>query len=469
MLEEWIGEKWHQLITSKADEDYPDAEVHLEDIHYRANIVLRTFAGNPSYCVTSATETEIHSQRSILQRIAGTGNKIQYARRFDDNLSLPDRLAVFPAKQLNQDLYLWLIALSVHDVDQGNWIERNQQRTLLTLSQWPGLKSIYHKLLSEHLKQRPEPTTLPEDEAEQELAIQMALKSPDHSVALRYATRPPKPVILWLHPSSALPDQTQYSQSERMNQPEPNLYDRKNNNETKKKKAERVESPNGKGGLISFRLESLWSWTEFSQLDRSSTEESDDDPEQTFNDLDKISLAKDSETTSSRLKVDLDLPSCKFDDIYLGEGIAVPEWDYKQQKLLKDYCRIVPMRSKDMVPCGLPVRLSKQASFIRRQFETIQPERQWLNRQRDGTELDLENYIHLQADKLNGIATTEVKVFRDYRNNRRDLSCLLLADLSLSTDAYVNDNDRVIDIIKDSLFLFSEALQTMTFLPILEP
>ncbi|MDO9007585.1 MAG: VWA domain-containing protein, partial [Thiobacillus sp.] len=40
----------------------------------------------------------------------------------------------------------------------------------------------------------------------------------------------------------------------------------------------------------------------------------------------------------------------------------------------------------------------------------------------------------------------------------RDLSCLLLADLSLSTDAWISDSGRVIDVIRDSLLLFSEAL-----------
>ncbi|MGB4946130.1 MAG: VWA domain-containing protein, partial [Candidatus Competibacter denitrificans] len=40
----------------------------------------------------------------------------------------------------------------------------------------------------------------------------------------------------------------------------------------------------------------------------------------------------------------------------------------------------------------------------------------------------------------------------------RDLACLLLADLSMSTDAWVNNQGRVIEVIRDSLFLFAEAL-----------
>ena len=33
----------------------------------------------------------------------------------------------------------------------------------------------------------------------------------------------------------------------------------------------------------------------------------------------------------------------------------------------------------------------------------------------------------------------------------------MLADLSLSTDAWINDQARVIDVIRDSLFLFAES------------
>ena len=53
----------------------------------------------------------------------------------------------------------------------------------------------------------------------------------------------------------------------------------------------------------------------------------------------------------------------------------------------------------------------------------------------------------------------DARLYRHVRNTERDMSCLLLADLSLSTDTYVNNEQRVIDVVRDSLFLFSEALQ----------
>lgn len=49
-------------------------------------------------------------------------------------------------------------------------------------------------------------------------------------------------------------------------------------------------------------------------------------------------------------------------------------------------------------------------------------------------------------------------LYRELRSGDRDLFCLLLADLPLSTDTWIDDNHRIIDVIRDSLFLFGECL-----------
>ena len=79
-------------------------------------------------------------------------------------------------------------------------------------------------------------------------------------------------------------------------------------------------------------------------------------------------------------------------------------------------------------------------------------------RQNDGTEIDLENYINFLSDRKQGKVRNDTPIYRELRNKTRDLSCLLLADLSLSTDAHINNESRVVDVIRDSLFLFSKAL-----------
>ena len=63
-----------------------------------------------------------------------------------------------------------------------------------------------------------------------------------------------------------------------------------------------------------------------------------------------------------------------------------------------------------------------------------------------------------EADLRSGGHADSRGLYRAQVNQQRDLACLLLADLSLSTDAYASDHARVIDVIRDSLFLFSEAL-----------
>ncbi|MBV1915753.1 MAG: VWA domain-containing protein [Pseudomonadales bacterium] len=468
MLEEIVGGVWHRFITQKAGKHYPEAAVYLEDIRHTAGIFFRALGGEGGLTVVSATDSEVHARRSVLQRIAGIGDKTQYAWRDEEMLRLPDSIALFPSKALNRDLYLWLTALSVIDVEQeqaqrkekGDWISRNQRRTQKTLEVWPGLKSRYQTLLQAHLEQRPNPQSLSAREAKQELAIRSALYHSDQKITLEYAKRPPQPVPLWLHP---FPPAEQMDSSQPRQDPDlPESSDSEEQEPQKKnskrKQANREEAPDGKGGLMSFRLESLWSWGEYSKLDRSTTDEDDDDAQRTADDMDTITVAQDGENTAGKIKLDLDLPSSQYDDIVLGEGTPVDEWDYRKQRLQKDHCRIIPMESRDADPCELPQRLKAQARKIRRQLEILQPQRHWVSRQQEGSELDLENYVNFLADRKHGRADGDTPVYRNLHKQSRDLSCLLLADLSLSTDAYINNTTRVIDVVKDALFLFAEAL-----------
>lgn len=400
----------------------------------------------------------MHARRSILQRIAGIGDKTQYAWRDEETLRLPEKIAIFPTKQLNRDLYLWLTAISVVSVENGDWISRNQYRTQKTLDIWPGLKSRYDNLLEAHLQQRPEPNDLSAGEAKQEICIRAALQNSKGITNLEFAKHPPQPVALWLHPSPPAIELTNSKAPVDPDHPEQAEERKQQQKQQKRKQGNRTELPDGNEGLMSFRLESLWSWGEYSKVDRTSTEDDDDDVITTAEDMDNITVAQDSETTASKIKLDLDLPASQYDDIVLGEGIPVNEWDYKKQILQKDHCRIIPMVSRDAEAMDLPEKLRSKARRIRHQFEILRPQRHWLSRQTDGTELDLESYINFLSDRKQGHVNSDTPVYRDLRNQTRDLSCLLLADLSLSTDAHINNTSRVVDVIRDSLYLFSEAL-----------
>jgi nitric oxide reductase NorD protein len=123
-----------------------------------------------------------------------------------------------------------------------------------------------------------------------------------------------------------------------------------------------------------------------------------------------------------------------------------------------DYCRLQEMVSAQTEPCELPSQLRRTARRLRSQFQALAPTRVWLKGQQDGEEIDLDAWVRQEADLLSGVHADNHGLYRAQVNQQRDLACLLLADLSLSTDAYASDHARVIDVIRDSLFLFSEAL-----------
>ena len=65
----------------------------------------------------------------------------------------------------------------------------------------------------------------------------------------------------------------------------------------------------GRDGLIVFRLESLFSWSEFVPVDRTVDDSEDDDADRVADDLDYLSLSRHGDAGASRLRLDLDLPS----------------------------------------------------------------------------------------------------------------------------------------------------------------
>ena len=116
------------------------------------------------------------------------------------------------------------------------------------------------------------------------------------------------------------------------------------------------------------------------------------------------------------------------------------------------------MIAKDATPCELPEHLRKTARKLRAQFQYLAPARMWHRGQNDGCEIDIDAYLRYRTDRAVGNLAAADGLFRDLRTGSRDLACLMLADLSLSTDTWVNDHLRVIDVVRDSLFLFAESL-----------
>ncbi|MDP1754955.1 MAG: VWA domain-containing protein [Methylotenera sp.] len=459
-MEEYVGELWHKLVTRAADKQHADAAVSLNEVSKTAAIYFRALGGDAGLNLSAAPPTRHGARRRWMQRLATSGERIELSWRDGETLRLPERIALFSERSLNRDLYLWLVALSAAKVDDNlPWIIRNQTATLVTLERFPGLLARYQQLVEAILALRPVPADLPTQEAAQESAIRLALQQPGSIQGLPPSKMPFHPVPLWTHPTPPVSAPSKASASD--GAPERDESDNSNTEKSRRKHAaERTDMPDGKDGfLMLFRAESLFSWTEYIKVNRPQDEEDDlENAAQAAEDMDSMTVARDNETSATKLRFDLDLPPAGEDEAPLGEGISLPEWDYKKQIMQPDYCRLQELVSQQTTPCELPPQLRRTANRLRSQFQALAPTRTWLKGQQEGEEIDLDAWVRQEADLLSGTHSDNRGVYRAQVNQQRDLACLLLADLSLSTDAYASDHARVIDVIRDSLFLFSEAL-----------
>jgi len=464
-MEEWVGGLWHKYITRKANPEFDHARVSFDEVSKSVGMVFRALGGNAVKRIESATGREYLSRKSFLQKISGDTQLVSLAWQDEESLRLPESLAIFDDKSLNYDLYIWLAVLASHHSGRfSHWATDNQALVVNVLEKFPAFRNRYSRLAKAFVASRPEVDKLPQAEQEMEKAIVKAILTPGSITEFPMVNFAPKAVYLWLYPSASSDEVLvpEYQDLEEDNDEEEQQSKLPKKSKTSRKKAERVDSPDERNGMMIFRLESLFSWSEFSKLDRGVDDSDDDeDTSRTVDDLDKITLAKQQEQQKSgQIKIDLDLPSASEDDIPMGEGIKLPEWDYKKQLLQEDRCLLQPMLPKDAKAAKLPTRLQKIAKTIQAQFEQLRSVRYWLKAQPQGEELDLSAWLDFHIESK--IAPSAEKgLFQSFRGNNRDLSCLLLADLSMSTDSHLDNDNRVIDVVQDSLLLFGEALQSV--------
>ena len=457
-MEEFVGGLWHRFITRAASRSHPAAAVRLEDIERTAGVLFRALGGDPGLRVAAAAEVEHGGRRRWLARLAHADDRVAQASLDDETLRLPPEIAFFPDAGHNRDLYLWLITQAAGlPPTEENWIVANQAATLATLARYPGFQPRYRRIAEACVASRIAPERLPSEEAAAERAIRAAILEPGSIDALPSARKPPQPVVLWLYPT---PQALDLRRDKRLPDPQPAEGGSNSEDATqKRRRAERNDMPDGRDAFIlPFRAESLMSFAEYVKVNRALDDDESDDAAKAATDMDTLSVANDGTNTASKVRFDLDLPSAAHDDLPLAEGILLPEWDWKKKLLRKDQCSLVLLEPRDASPCPLPPRLVRPARRLRSQFESLAPSRRWLKNQPDGAELDMDACVRAWSDRQAGHTSGATGSYLSCERRERDLACLVLADLSLSTDAWVGNEARVIDVIKDSLMLFSEAL-----------
>ncbi len=144
------------------------------------------------------------------------------------------------------------------------------------------------------------------------------------------------------------------------------------------------------------------------------------------------------------------------DDYYL----SYDEWDYSKRQYKPDFCKLYPGKiiEKDIDYYKKTIRDNTTTLIsLRKMLANINNRYQEQKRQTYGDNFDLDAVTDYLTDVLSNHTPTE-KIYLSKRKLEKDLSVLILLDVSLSSDGYAADN-RVIDVEKQVSILFGEILE----------
>ena len=139
--------------------------------------------------------------------------------------------------------------------------------------------------------------------------------------------------------------------------------------------------------------------------------------------------------------------------------IAYDEWDYAKRKYKEDFCKLYP---KTIQETNLPYykeTIKNNTSTLlglRKMLTNVNNKFLQQRRQTQGEEFDIDAITDLFVDIHSGHTPSE-NIYLSKRKKEKDLSILMLLDISLSSDGYAAGN-RVIDVEKQVSILFGEIL-----------
>jgi len=142
-----------------------------------------------------------------------------------------------------------------------------------------------------------------------------------------------------------------------------------------------------------------------------------------------------------------------------GHHIPYDEWDCFKKQYKRGYSKVFPLRqtAQDAEYCRHALATHRLLlEQLRRMLTAINNKWAKQKRQWHGDEVDTDRVTDRYAEMLAG-RTPSDDIYIAGRKKEKDLSILLLLDLSLSSDSYAAGN-RVIDISKQTAILFGEIL-----------
>lgn len=455
--EETIGNLWHDMAHGMGgDTCFLDAAVPLSQVRQSLTMLFRALGGDAGVTLSEAPATLVRHRRSLHRKLGAEREK-EYVASFDGaRLRLAPFIAAFDDPELNRAAYFWLVALAAHarvpDAAQNPFaadraqISANSAACDLVGVACPGLRDAYRRMLVSTLTARPA-LRLPAAETAMERAVRAELSGQKSNldpveVDRHYMTFAPVP--FWLRFDDPGAGTAAQEATETAAAPPPVAAT------TTRKLGARKErdEANRKDSFILHRFESILSWVESMNLNRSVDDDDAENAQKAADDQDEITLSKVDKRAATRLRLHLDLSPADADHEKLAGAFTYPEWNHRSARYMDAHCRVldapaVPDPDDSFTPD--PARICE----VRRQFETLRPRRVVQPRQLDGAELDLDALITAQAD-LRATGQGSDRIWQAARQQSRDLAVAFLIDTSRSTEAAVGDT-CVIDVAREAL------------------
>jgi nitric oxide reductase NorD protein len=477
-LEETVGHFWHRLVGRAATYPrHPDAAVSLDEMRGPLAVYFRGLGGEAGVQLAGTAARASSHRLSLRQRIGIAEERLEQPGRDLATLFLPPKIELFPTSALNRSLYLWLAAYFAHvpiepvgDADPLHrdvlMLMRARDTVAAVLDACPGLAGTYRDLCRALLAARPG-RPLPPVESRIEQIVLSLLGDGDatppplwDSTAGDMLTRSAPagyqaflPVPLWGDTWIRKSDAATRSSDE------PAGPSALSASDTRKRFAARrvADQAQRKDPFILNRFEKILAIAEMVNVNRPSDDDEDENAEKALDEAEEIPLSKHHGKPATKLKFDLDLPPEAVDTTALTSDLTYPEWDYTRRAYLPSHCRVLAARATEQGEIWEPdEEARRRIRRVRRQFEALRPKHEILRAQADGEEIDVDAAVRARTDLRSGGCGSD-RVYLASRRQAHDLAVTLLVDVSLSTDAWV-DNHRILDVEKEALLVLAHGL-----------
>lgn len=515
-FEELVGRRWHQWAAGTASYPrHPDAAVELESLRNTLGVYFHAVGGERSVAVATATAAGSGHRLTLRQRLGLESEPMELARRDEETLILPRRVDYFDDPGLNRDLYFWLTAF-LAEARPVQPVRDPLQNDLLMLAEaarasravaegFPGLEKRYRRLCRALLEARPY-RRLPavedslesvilhllgggvelDDEARRMLSAVAHLPVEGFPVPLdgmdeaawfpapagekrgrgepfgdralaqfeaprRY--RPPLPVPLWGQVYVRGPSHGREEESAEESAPAGDAGEGKRAAERRSLEQTERDDP-----LLLNPFEKMLSWAEMVNVNRHVEDDDEEDARKAADQLEHLTLSKHKKQAATRLKMELDIPAEEVVEERLRAPLTYPEWHHRKRTWLPSHCAVYTSVAPQIDSAWQPdAETRRRIRRVRRQFEALRPRRELLRAQMDGDDLDLDAVVRDRTERAAGGFGSD-KLYTAWLDRARDLSVAVLVDVSLSTDAWIEDR-RVLDVEKEALLVLAHGIE----------